>query len=419
MRLTGVFDAVEGPMNPGEEDMRLYAEEVGYSGSLTLTDAALIEPLATEPSLWSHYRSAWLRWRASLEGRAREIVSRSSGAQEGDPGRALLLGLVLGDYDPSQHEVRDAFARQGLAHILSISGFHLSVMALLALMLLRLTGDRGWVEPVIVAALILLYLLIVPPSSPILRSAVMVLALMAAEASGRRYDRLTLLGWIAIGLLIWRPLDLWSIGFQLSLGLTAALFWLGNSFNARMWRQPLKGTVQREVTLGEKALDHLKQSVSTGVMCWAISTPLIMCRIGLVSPLAIAATVIVTPLIVLVLWVGYIALLVGVFIPPAADIAGHVLSFLSSWCVRSVQLFDSMPLSALRIPVISTSWAIAATLLAIYWVRFARRRDRLRPGPPRASSACGWAGLPSLLQRCPPARPCGSTHSVWATARAT
>jgi competence protein ComEC len=376
VRLTGVFDLVEPPMNPGEDDLRLYAAQVGYSGSLTLSDPQLIEVLPQRQDLAATYRSAWLRWRASLEARAREIVARASGSAEGEPGRALLLGLVLGDYDPSQHEVRDAFARQGLAHILSISGFHLSVMALLALMVLRLTGDRGWLEPVIVAILILAYLLIVPPSSPILRSAIMVLFLLAAEASGRRYDRLTLLGWIAIALLIWRPLDLWSIGFQLSLGLTAALFWLGNSFNARVWRQPLKGTVHRETTVAQRILDHLKQSVSTGIMCWALSAPLIACRIGILSPLAIAATVIVTPLIVLILWVGYIALLVGVFIPAAADGAGHILSQLSEWSARTVQLFDSMPLSALRLPVIPALWAAAATLLSAYWLRRGHARDR-------------------------------------------
>jgi competence protein ComEC len=376
VRLTGVFTTVDPPMNPGEDDLSLYANEVGYAGSLTLTDQRLLEVLPQPTTFVATYRSAWLRWRASLEARAREIVTRASGSPEGDPGRALLLGLVLGDYDPSQHEVRDAFARQGLAHILSISGFHLSVMALLALMVLRLTGDRGWLEPVIVAALILAYLLIVPPSSPILRSAFMVLILLAAEASGRRYDRLTLLGWIAIGLLIWRPLDLWSIGFQLSLGLTAALFWLGNTFNARMWRQPLKGTIHRETTIPQRILDHLKQSVSTGVMCWALSAPLIACRIGILSPLAIAATIIVTPLIILILWVGYIALLVGVFIPEAADGAGHILAHLSDWSARTVQLFDSMPLSAIRLPVIPPLLAAAATILSAYWLRWGHARDR-------------------------------------------
>src|SRR5262249_48727983 len=99
------------------------------------------------------------------------------------------------------------------------------------------------------------------------------------------------------------------------------------------------------------------------------------CRLGILSPLAIAATVIVTPLIVLVLWVGYVALLVGVLIPSTADWAGHVLSFLTDWSVRSVQLFDAAPLSAVRVPVLSGWWALAAPLLALYWIRRGYPRD--------------------------------------------
>ena len=60
----------------------------------------------------------------------------------------------LSPTQPHQSSRRE-FLVTGTIHILSISGFHLSVMALLALLLLRLTGDRGWVEPVIVALLIL------------------------------------------------------------------------------------------------------------------------------------------------------------------------------------------------------------------------------------------------------------------------
>jgi competence protein ComEC len=52
-----------------------------------------------------------------------------------------------------------------------------------------------------------------------------------------------------------------------------------------------------------------------------------------------------------------------------------VLSFLTEWSVRSVQLFDAAPLSAVRVPVVSAWWALAATMLAIYWIRAGHRRD--------------------------------------------
>lgn len=370
LRLSGTFGHIDPPLNPGEEDLRLYAAQSGVAGSLTLSSPDLITRLPTRDPIFSR----WLRFRAALEDRARAIVERAGG-EENSPGRALLLGLILGDYDPQQRAVREAFARQGLAHVLSISGFHLSVMALLALAIFRLTGDRGWVEPLTVAALVLLYLLVVPPSSPILRSAAMVLAVLLAEAAGRRYDRLTLLGWIGIALLAWRPLDLWNVGYQLSLGLTAALFWLAPLCHAKLWGVPIEGLVRREVTPAAWLLDHLKQSVSAAVLCWTLSLPLIIHRFGLISPLAILATIFITPFIVVLLWAGYIALVAGVFFPPAADAASLVLSQLSAWTVACVRLMDDVPFSAIDTPVVSPLWAFTATGIVIYWIRAGHWRD--------------------------------------------
>jgi len=378
LRITGWFEAISPPSNPGEEDLREYAAQTGYSGSLIVSSPDLLAAQPPIASTLAATRATWLRARAALEDRARHLLTRAAGnteGPEGDRSRALFLGLVLGDYDPSQREVRDAFARQGLAHVLSISGFHLSVMALLALIVLRLTGDRGWLEPTLVALIVILYVLIVPASSPILRSAAMVLGVMAAEASGRRYDRLTLLTWIAMGLLVWRPLDLWNVGFQLSLGLTAALFWLGPIWHARLWGVPILGIVKREIAIVEWLKNWAQQSVSAAIMCWGVSLPLVMTRFGLLSPLAIGATVLVTPLVVAVLWVGYLALLIGVFIPPAADWAGLILGHLCSWSVASVRLFDAMPLSAIRVPVMSGLWCAAATGVIVLWLRTWRLRD--------------------------------------------
>ena len=70
---------------------------------------------------------------------------------------------------------------------------------------------------------------------------------------------------------------------------------------------------------------------------------------ALISPLAVITTVLVTPLIVLVLWVGYIALLAGVFVPAATDWSSGLLAVLAECAVRSVQLFDAIPGSAVRV----------------------------------------------------------------------
>lgn len=375
VRLTGTLRPVDPPLNWGESDLRLYAAQEGYAGVLSVAGEGGVSEARTTASVLSSVRSWWAGAVEAWRQRARGVVMRAAGDDPRDPGRALLLGLVLGDYDQSSGAIRGSFARTGLAHILSISGFHLAVMAWVALVLVRLTGDRGFVEPLIVALLVLAYAAVVPSGSPILRSAAMVLAVLAGEAVGRRHDRVTLLLWIGVALLVWRPLDLWSLGYQLSLGLTTLLFWTGNAFHDRLWGVRIRTDLPEARPPLARAIEPIKASISAGVLCCLVSMPLLACRVGLVSPAAIAATVVVTPLIVLALWVAYGALILGMVIPGAAEASAWVLRGLCGGAVKLVAWIDRVPYSSFRVPPMPWAWGATATLVALYWVRRGTRRD--------------------------------------------
>jgi competence protein ComEC len=296
-----------------------------------------------------------------------------------DPAHALLAGLLLGIYDESGTDLRSAFSRVGLAHVLSISGFHLAVMAGVMLFLIRLTGDRGALEPLIVAAMVLLYLMIVPAGSPLARSAAMVLLLLLGEALGRRYDRVTLLIWIAIALLVWRPLDLWNLGFQLSVGLTGLLLWRAGPFHARLFGAPLRGTVtERAITLVSRLRRAVALAFSCAILCWIVSTPVIVQTTGILSPIAILATILLTPLIVMSLWIGYVALLLGTLWPDAAAVTGPLLGGLARLVVACVQWGDSIPAGSVRLWPIAPLWAVAGTLVALAWVQPRPEREGAR-----------------------------------------
>lgn len=391
VRLTGTFATIEPPRNPGERDLRPLAQQWGVAGSLRLSSTELIIPLvdSSHPS-WSgittRVESAFLSARAAMRTRASRALSAATGTEPGNPGddpaHALLAGLLLGVYDESGTQLRSAFSRVGLAHVLSISGFHLAVMAGVMLFLIRLTGDRGALEPLIVAAMVVLYLMIVPAGSPLARSAAMVLLLLLGEALGRRNDRTTLLIWIAIALLIWRPLDLWNLGFQLSVGLTGLLLWQGSAFHARLFGARLRGTVRERATLATRVLRAITHaitlSISCAILCWIVSTPLIVQTIGILSPIAIFATILLTPFIIVAMWIGYVALLLGVLWPDATAIFGPALGALARLVVACVEWGDSIRGGSVRIWPIGPLWTIGATLVALAWVCPPPEREGVR-----------------------------------------
>lgn len=395
VRVSGTLTPIAPPMNPGEADRRLHAAQEGTIGTVRVPAAALVERVEGPRGAAGEIESALLRWRAAAGERARALLLGDPGAPASE-GRALLGALLLGEEDPALRAARPAFARLGLAHALAISGFHMAVMAAVALGLMRLTGDRGWVEPAFVALLVAVYLAILPVSAPVWRAGMMVLVLLAADAFGRRYDRIALLGWIAVGAVLWRPMDLWSIGFQLSFGLVATLMWLGASAHGRLWGVPIRtDRYVMEPSLRMLAWERTKQFISANVLCCVVAAPLVAYHTGTVSPAAVLTGLAVVPLITLLLYGGYGAVALGVLAPALSGPVSWGLERLASATVAVVRWLDEVPGTSFTIPPVSLAWAAAATGLALYW--FARGYVRDRVAWAMTAIVAAWLGAEVVL----------------------
>lgn len=402
IRVTGAMDPIRPRNNPGEFDLASWAAQENLAGSMSVPSVRIISPAQSHSGL-SALRASWLRWRAWLRDRA-DAALRPASIDAPTPAqaqsRALMRSLLLGERDPELREVQSAFQNLGLIHLVAISGFNLAVMAFIALFVLRATGDRGWLEPALLALVVILYMLILPAQAPIIRSGLLVLALLLTEAGGRRYDRLTTLGWIGCALLLWKPLDLYSLGFQLSMGVTAALLWQGHRITDRLFGAELRGLIPDRSRTWDarlrRALRTLwrttKHAAAASLLSWAVATPFVIWQTGMLSPLAPLTTLLVLPLVTLVLWAGYLALVIGMFIPAAASITGDFLDLLASFLINVVLVLDALPGMTLHLPRISVWWAIAATACALWWFV----RGRLRPGSDWRQRA-GWIATALLL----------------------
>lgn len=376
VRVTGLARGIAPPANPGAPDRRLPAAQRDERGTVTVSSSSLVSMIDPPASMTARALALGLRTREAATRRAAGVLDLA--APPGTPGSALVSSLLLGEREIAIAEVEGSFYRIGLAHLLAISGFHLAVLAWVGLIAVRLTGDRGWVEPAIVAALVAAYVVVVPAETPIVRSAVMVLVWLAAESMGRRYDRLTILAWTAAGLLVWRPMDLWSLGWQLSCGMTGVLIWLsGPAHDAVFGRRLIIPVGGRGSGPGRIMLAGVRGLVAVSVLCWLASLPLIWYSVGRVSPIGAAATIVMTPIIVPLMAVGFAAVLAGSVVPPIAWVAGGLIETLAGWTAGLASWLDRLPGSSVTVPPIHAAAAALATAAVLWW--FAGRGRKLKP----------------------------------------
>ncbi|MEL7473443.1 MAG: ComEC/Rec2 family competence protein, partial [Planctomycetota bacterium] len=390
----GYARGLSPPMNPGERDARPSALEQGVVGTLRAESWRVVDRAGPSDRLRDRVRA----WRDRARARARAVLPADG------PGAALLGEVLLGARDRGSHAddaTRDAFRRVGLAHLLAISGFHLVVLAGMVSALARATPGVSRFAPWLVVLVVLSYMALLPARPPVLRAGAMLVAWYGVRGAGRRQHALVVLAWVAIGLLAWRPSQLWDAGFQLSLLMTAALVTLTDRAHARLWgprglRRMLRGArahesepLARAVALS--TLERVRMIVTVSALCWSIALPITAHWFGQLSPLAVLATLLVTPMLVPVLWAGYVLIAVGLVWPGGASWASEALGWFGGAIAQATRSIDAAPIASVRTPTLSAAWACAGALAIAWW--WSSRRVRVWWAWAPIAIAILWAGV--------------------------
>ncbi len=159
--------------------------------------------------------------------------------QVGGSAGGIAAALVTGDRGAIDEADEEAMRRSGLAHLLSISGLHVTAVVgfamLLTLRLLALNRRlalAGYVLPLAAAAGALAgggYTLLAGAEVPTLRSFIAALLVLVAFLMGREALTLRLVAAGALIVLIWRPESLGGPSFQLSFAAVTAIIALHES----------------------------------------------------------------------------------------------------------------------------------------------------------------------------------------------
>ena len=139
----------------------------------------------------------------------------------------LFSAMVTGDKSEIDKDQRKRFSDNGIAHILAISGLHLSILGLALFNILRkklsVNAAAGFVS-----VFILLYGIFIDAGPASLRAITMLFIRFLSLAIGRTYDSKNTLYIIAFIFLMQRPYLLFNAGFQFSY---VAIFALNNEVN--------------------------------------------------------------------------------------------------------------------------------------------------------------------------------------------
>lgn len=404
--------------NFGADEKQRYLERLGIaaSGSVAVPSAVRVthrpSPAAASPVA---------EWRTRIE----KTIARSFPTAEG----SVLSALVIGEERAIPQGTRDDFQSAGVTHILSVSGSHLGLIALVCgasvMLFLRILPSRlilavtRRVSPLKAAALTALpvvsgYALLSGAAVPTVRAWIMIAVYSAAVLINRERQLLDALGLAAVLILINDTQTLFHIGFQLSF-LSVAAIALVSSWKER--EDPLLAGVPR--SLRTRLADAARSTLSVSAAALAVTAPVTLHHFQQASLAGIVSNIIVIP------FAGFILVPAGLLLSLAslaasshAFIGAQVLSPLLSLFLKIVAFFASLPAASFHAappPPASVLLAVLAVLVLIG----PRRRIALA-GVLLAAAMLGWA-TPAFFQDARP-RACvtfldvGQGDSAWVRA---
>lgn len=152
----------------------------------------------------------------------------------------ILSAIVLGDKSILEKEAKELFQMAGIAHILAISGLHISLVGHAVYRFLRKRGMRFVSSSTTAFAFVWLYGQMSGMSKSALRAIWMFFFLMLANMLGRSYDSLTALAVTAFLMFSENPIYLKNTGVIFSFMAVIGVVTIGESFQKDFGRKELQ-----------------------------------------------------------------------------------------------------------------------------------------------------------------------------------
>lgn len=262
IQCTGSLWRGEGRSNPGGFDFDAWLRRGGVTLCATANE---VTRRGGRPGAGGFF--------AGLRGACGERLDTLFGEQA-----LLARGMLLGDKQDMPEELYDQYRNAGLAHLLAVSGLHVTCMAAAIAFVLAALGMGRHAAFLVTLALTSFYALLVGAPASAIRAVTMFGVMGLARLWGKPYDGLTSLALAALLLLLPWPRKVADTGFLLSflavLGILLLYRPIRRAFRLSRWPKVLRG-------VGEAVAVSLAAQLGTlAAVC---------CLFGQVTPYALVS----------------------------------------------------------------------------------------------------------------------------------
>jgi len=201
-----VFGNLEEPNNNTIPNLFNYKKYLYYDEIYYLVDAEKIELIKKNTRILYYIRD--------------KISERIS---QVDKSKEYLQIFLLGDSSLVDTEVMESFRNNGISHLFSISGMHISLFASILLYGFKRVSYNNYYNYGMVILFLLFYTLLVGSTPSVIRSFVMYLLFSINKMWNLKVNKIDVMLWVLIIMLLINPYYLYNVSFQFSYLISVSL----------------------------------------------------------------------------------------------------------------------------------------------------------------------------------------------------
>ena len=223
-----------------------------YEGTVTaMTTSGTTLPVEIQPSWYERVVNGLMQGMGSIQTYVKQAIANRLPASVAALAQTLVLG---GSYSLLSSTVMTSFTLTGLIHILSVSGSHIALLFAMVYGIGAIGGigkERSTYAGIIVA---ILYCCMVGFNPPVIRATLMGICMGIGVIRGTLYSSRQAIAISAAMLLLYQPMLLLDVSFQLSFGATYGILLLVKPLYRRMPRGMPKVTMPLALCLAAQIL---------------------------------------------------------------------------------------------------------------------------------------------------------------------
>ena len=204
----------------------------------------------------------------------------------------FLTGMLTGDKSGIDSDLYDSLRKTGVAHLMAVSGFHLSLWVFVLGMLIPESSKTARLKYLFLALAVVFIMLLAGMSESVKRAGVMSLVYLAGKLSKRRSDSLNSLGLALTIMMLYNPACVLSLSMQLSFLSTLGIVTLGVRF--MKLTQEAFGRIKINLTL-KKLLVAAADTFFISISVLVFTFPVLINAFGGISSVSAWVNILVSP----------------------------------------------------------------------------------------------------------------------------